>query len=810
MRHLDSHRTTSIGGAASRKTGIGHYFRLRCICIVLPMLMASGCASVVEKQLESDINMARICEGIQANRTGYVKMSKSDFIQMVQLRVMGNMAQCDTSALDPAIVEKKFTLPKIESILLCGMTDDLLKNIDEKKVAKIIKENSPIPTNPTLNEFHDYLAFLGHKIKKEASDIETAFSTLNDEWMRISTPDNTVHEYVGSYVGMLNSTAANDAALKIAGSLTTISSNVEQIQVVADNLERSTAAAVTQERLELLANTKRFVFNARNFLENAQHALKGDVAMATRDAILNNMYYQFSYRTLDAIEATLSRAEKQLDKADAKVYGAISIGMVVGSSGIQDQLDKVSLRLLCRASQNTLPSQATFALAQAVCERTANPNRAQMSYLAPIIEKSFVKMVSLQAELNEQKRKDACEAVMDGEKNVTASAEEAVPNDAVRNLPMAAPSATAMTSTTQVEPPYLAFVSAMPAEQNAILQKSVAPKEKKTLLADRSALGVYMAHEWAARRALTSFAPVDIGSLSAANSGRSSQKLLLASAPSRDEVRRLAMSSSAAVLTELQVGQISVGAAGDGTLPKYLYDGAAVRNATQSMASYQSVQVTTSAVAMQNLTINGLTASAPQVQNLIVLPNVLDASAARANLCDALPSHVVCHKRPGGGYEIEAAGFEAGQYRNQGVDTLLHALAYTIKRTPVTYDVVIMGHASVREFSCAALANWREPGNNDLARSGLKLITDNGNRYEVIFKSAAANGVTRSANCNPGRKAGDGNHVLSFARAAWAGSVLEAPGKAEGVNDILGFGAIYASRQETRSDRRIVVQLTPR
>ena len=749
-------------------------------CLALAVL--GGC-SAIRNQVKSDIELADACEDIMANQAGYVATSKEAYIKLVSHRVLGDVALCSDGNAPPSI----------QSVLFCGLNDDLAKNL-------ALQSDAFAGFKPRFQEQLEKINLSVARIKASVNVMKASWPSRAD-CVRVS-------ECARQYSEFMRQPANVDAAADIVRQQEQIAKAVDQIQLLANAVEVKVMEAGQQDQILLLADAKRFVVNAKSFLGTSRRALAGDVAMVTRDAVLNNIYYQLSHRILDSLDTSLARAERMLDKADDKLYGAVSLSMVGGRSAIQLGFDRAVTSMVCKASGGKPPQRAAFALAQAVCERIATPNRNVKSYLAPLIEASFVKAVHYA-------NKSKGEGLADLETECAKAPDGEV---AAGNVPL----------------------------RDSDINGS--------LPGDTLTFGVYMAHEWATGLALTSVAPQEMtrsqmaaadkagvavekqkiddadlmGPLHPAAAGavmmlpvgpaipatepaaspRAVESVvrsrLVATLPARDAVRQIALSSSAAAISEFQAGH----SGGDhSALQGHLVDAASVKSIVTTFVNTQSqsVQITMTANAVQNVNV---APAAPQAApHVIVVPALLPGNAEGADLCDTVSAQFRCLRRANGSYEIVASRFSAGAYRDSALETLLVNVSRASGSAARGYDAVITGSASIAEFSCQQVGKWRtEAGVGELF-PGMKISDAGPKAYKMSYRGGR---VTASVACNSERKAG-GNHLLSFARAAWASSLLgQAPGALIRTVDVAGLGANYARTMDMDEDRNVTIRLFPR
>lgn len=744
----------------------------------MPVGVLGGCASVINSQVNSDIDLVNSCQEIQANQAGYVPITKEAFIGLVQHRILGDVVRCDDGFAG------ELGEPKVRSVLFCGLNEEVGRNIALQ--ANVFKEFVPL--------FHKELLH----VKDSTTKIDDAMGRVKLEWSK-NAPDGNcarVDQCALQYSAMLRSPVIGKASGEIIVELRNIGAAIDNIQVLANNIEANVLAGGQQDQVLLLADIKRIVANAKSFLNTAQRALMGDVAMVTRDAVLNNLYYQFSNRILDALDTSLLRAEKVLDKADEKLYGSVSLTMYFSQGAIQQGFDKSIIGTVCKASNGKPPPRAAFAIAQAVCERVGDPDRSAKSFLAPMIEKSFVTAV-----------------------HYASNTDSGNDNDALANT--CAATRTAQAASTGPEPSKTAGAAPV----------------------DTLPFGLYMAHEWATGLALTTVAQENISpqestvldesqktamaalslqpvvgvlhpaaaaapfAVPAASStpGASIQKRLVATLPARESVKRLALSSSASALTEFESAR---GSGGYEPLKGYLTDASSVKSVVTTFLSVQpqSTLVSVNSNTTQNVNVTPIVT--PVAPSVFIVP-LSQPQSVDFDICANLSAGISCRKIATGSYEIRARRFGIGAFQDQGVKRAIDMVGASVARSARAYDAYISGFASINEFSCQSAAKWAQGLEPKRPFDGAELTNTGSKSYQLSYRSASGASYFK-ATCDNRSQIG-GNAVLSFARAAWTGSLLEAaPGAQVRIMDVVGVGADYASPTDISDDRWVRIRLIQR
>lgn len=730
----------------------------RSIPCILLLASVAGCGSMLKNQIEQDVSVASACQEIQSNPAGYVRLDKAAFLKNLKARLIGEVVQCNLPELSDA---EKLSM---QSVLLCGIHDRIVLN-----APAVIRENYK---EKVLEEIELMRGDI-NSIRGNFEKLQVSFGECHD-----------ARECVKNFVRLADSQSARPYVTKIEAGYDALRGRLNKLQALLNNAEPEILNAAQQDEVQLLADAKAVLLNARNFLIRARLALTGDIAMTTRDAVLDIVYYQLSHRAIDNIEISLGRAEKLLDKADDKVYGAISIGMYFGKNGIQTAIDQASLTLVCRATddRNEYIKDLAHAMAQAACERITDTTKSNSTYLAPMLEASWAKAVYASSDAKSH------DDLALGCKDVR----------------------TRMNKTTKTQVDF-----------------SVA--SVKELMDKGKTFEIYMAHEWAAGLALTKVNTVEVvgalpmqatankpskekkngaqesdGDTKARSStkpasgkdgaGETRRTTLVAMMPERSQVEALATKASAATIADLHSGptafkeQISY-AANPGSL----------RTALESvrLTMIQNTQVNLQVNASQNLEVQ----QGSLHQSIYVAPPL---AAPSLGFCSQLPSWVVCRTLPNGRFEIESPRFDNGKYKDEAVRNVLLLIARASKAMGRSYAAGITGFASSNEFDCAQVKDWIKQGGTLLFPGALASVNM---QKASLYYAARQSPVTGGASCL--HSAADGNQFLSFARAAWAASVFDETLDASiVVRGVIGVGAKYADRTVNMHDRKLVIDMS--
>ena len=789
----------------------------RRLALAMQLCMLGGCATVIKEQVENDITLAQACQKIQANQAGYVATSKEAYIELVKNRVLGEVVRCGATA------GTSFGKPELQSVLLCGINEDVLNAIpaSSMRLSQFRKD--------VTGELTAIKAGVG-RIKENLQLLQAAWTVPGVSCGRV---DGCAREYSKIMANPVNVKAGSD----ILASLEYIREHMENIEEYATIAERDILAQGQQDQLQVLADAKRFVVNAKTFLTTSRRALLGDVAMATRDAILNNIYYQLSHRILDSLDTSMGRVEKLIDKADDKLYGVLSLSMVGARSTIQKNFDTAITSAMCKASDGQPPPRAALALAQAVCERINNAAGSGKSYLAPMIEASFVKAVEngvRQAGTTERVMDKECArkpgvtaGIMTDPKDIAAPVTE---DASAFGLYMAHEWAAgiALTKVTTVAPAGVAYQPPALQLSKAAPASLILPPAPAGMTAVAAAVPVQLhlspgpvfmklgLKQPAPGMTTASLAATGDGSTQpdAASAPEKARPLalapgagdshLVAAVPERAAVERLALASSSAAITEFEAGRERGNV---DAVSEHLVDASSVKTVLNTFVStqYQSVQVNVTSNNTQNVTVTP--GATPPVQNVIIVPRSLPA-LSEPDLCDSFPSGTGCSRRTNGSYEIEARGFDSGSFRDPDVANLIALIGKASGKQARAFDAYISGYASTSEFACHQISAWRGVGGSASLFPGARVSSPGRDNYRIAYRSSGGR-VAADASCD-GKRQADGNYMLSFARAAWVSSLLEtASGAQIRTADVAGMGANYVRQQDLAADRRIVIRLFP-
>ncbi|MFZ6723616.1 hypothetical protein [Undibacterium sp. Ji49W] len=763
----------------------------RMVCL-LPLIALSGCGNMLTNQIKSDLTVAKACQEIQANQAGYVATSKEAFIANIKTRLLGEVMNCDISPLDPGET-------KLQSVLLCGLQDIKVLNApfkiesEKEKVQKAVQEK--------INEIRDAMLV-----------IQTNFKSIEKNWKENEDNCDRVDKCVNLYAGVILSTNGKVQIKKISDEFDKIRKHFDELRSLIETAEKDILAAGQSDEIQLLADAKRVLLNAKIFISNAGRSLTGDIAMATRDAILDNVYYELSHRSLNSIDASLSRAEKLLDKADDKVYGAISLGLFFGKGKIQDGLDNVTAELVCKVSDagGLYMRRLTFAMAQAACERMADNSKNKSVYLAPMLEESWAKAVYANSnnEIGDEFRaalSSKCKIVREQQAKIQLTQEHAEKEQSeiaqhAKNESAIASIVNDKSKNKQAEIDHQTI---------KLLHKQGDGKQSKVSFTDEQVANkidentqaltklmnegqifrTYVGHEWAAGLALT---PVNMIELV---KGNQTDTKLVASPPMKADVAALALAASSNTVAEW-IG----GAAGVPPQNTFQTQPSMLKNAVESvnLASIQATQVSVQQNSIQNVNV-----APAQSDNKIYIGGPFRSARAQ-DLCDQLPSWLVCRRLVGQRFEIEVPRFDDGKYQDAAAFNVLALIVRASKAGGAQYVADIQGFASSNEFSCKQADKWlRLEGH--LPFTGAQLSSKRtGMSLSYQSKQTLAAGTANCAN-----SAIDGNQFLSFARAAWTASVLDdSAGSTIEVKSVAGFGAKLADRNSNMYDRKVVIELT--
>lgn len=759
----------------------------RMVCL-LPMIALSGCGNMLTNQIKSDLTVAKACQEIQANQAGYVATSKEAFIANIKTRLLGEVMNCDISPLAPGETT-------LQSVLLCGIQDSMVLNAPSQIKSKKIEVEKKIKN-----------------IRSGLELIQKSFKLIEGDWEQTEGNCDRVDKCVKSYVAFINKDNRPAQIQEIAARFEEVRKGFDALRDTIETAEKDILSAGQSDEIQLLADAKRVLLNAKIFISNAGRSLTGDIAMATRDAILDNVYYELSHRSLNSIDASLSRAEKLLDKADDKVYGAISLGLFFGKSKIQDGLDNVTAELVCKLSDSSdfYMRRLTFAMAQAACERMGDNSKNKSVYLAPMLEESWAKAVYANSnnEIGDEFRaalSSKCKIVREQQAKIQLTQEHAekeqselvqhakkepaiasILNDKSKNKQAAIDRQTIKLLHNQGDGTQskVSFTDKQVADK--INDNTQALTE---LMNEGQIFRTYVGHEWAAGLALT---PVNMVELV---KGKQTETKLVASPPMKTDVAALALAASSTTVTEW-IG----GTAGVPTQNTFQAQPAMLKNAVESvnLASIQATQVSAQQNSIQNVNVAPV-----QSDNKIYIGGPFRSARAQ-DLCDQLPSWLVCRRLVGQRFEIEVPRFDDGKYQDAAAFNVLALIVRASKAGGAQYVADIQGFASSNEFSCKQADKWlRLEGH--LPFTGAQLSSKRtGMSLSYQSKQTLAAGTANCAN-----SAIDGNQFLSFARAAWTASVLDdSAGSTIEVKSVAGFGAKLADRNSNMYDRKVVIELS--
>lgn len=718
----------------------------------------AGCGGMLKKQVEQDIQLATACQEVEANHAGRVPIGKEAFFKLVRLRVLGEIGDCEAVGGG-----------HMQSVLYCGIEEALiLKNFDNVPALQALQTTA-----------RGSLGTIGEQIRM----VQDGMQLLGNAWE--GTQDcNQAADCMQLYQQVAMASAVQIKQINKA--LQSIGAEGDKLHAAVDKAESELNSAARQDQREIIADVKRILLNMKTFLATGRRVLQGDLAQMTRDAVIDNLYYQLAHRTVDSVEQSLYRAEKLLDKADDKVYGVVSVGLFFGRAQIQASLDRAALSLICRSNANYYWERAKFALAQASCERVNDKSPDRSLYFAPMLEASWVKAVVASSVDNRVAAQDADMALRE-----TCSE--------------------------------LYFQATSDAKRRYFWQPKNSldfdhPEALENAFVDARTFATYLSAEWAAGIALAHIETVEISSGRDTNPARPGDQvkrtLTVANAAPPADVQRVALAASSAVQTEFrakkameETSQSTYSSKSPPTASTSSAAAAPEAFLSNPRAMSEQVNILAGRLNMVNSVENNVRQTQNTSWNPLMRNDastrvyVGDARAAESGgLCANLPSWLICRRRGDGAVEVESPPFSNGQFSDPSVRNMLRILAAASKSHGAGYTAEITGFASAAELRCQQVEKWGSSRGAALFE-GAKVQKGSITRFQYL-DSGNALGVDMQ--CTDAHA----NHVLSVARAAWAHSVL-AGAESIKVQGIGGQGASFADRKDNGHDRRIVIHLTP-
>jgi hypothetical protein len=712
-------------------------------------LLLGGCSSVVYN-VQDSLKIAQQCRTLEDRKAALLRPSPADFAVQLRARLIA-----ETQCFDRDNATRR--LPVLQCAAL-----ELERNI--KAASAVGADTVQMRALPQL----DVVSTEMQKIRRNADALGDALRS--GDCLAPGPIDFGVPQ-AGCYGRLLSVEAAPGTAGVVAGdgqshALRAMVSIVASMEAIARAIAEVEGAltlvptSASQARTAVAEETVRFSHTARAFLRNARMTLLGDINATTADTLLSKAIYQQSYRMFDLIDQGLLPIETLLERADQKVYGAVSLSMFLLEDTMRNAATAGFEPFIGGAAGSDPRLLVPFAMA--ACERRADPKIVRKSpTLQPLLESAFITALDRALEASKD-RKPLSEAGL-----------------AIRAVSRHGPGAAVGSDTA-------ALGSGPP---------SNAPGDPETTL------GTLVLAEWSMRQAT-------VGITVAPGSDRAGTERRLVAAPPSDEglVKRLALSASAA--------QVSAGTAGQTTL----YSSASAAAQSMAMANAAAFAVASNTA---NIQVQGSSTSlfglkdVPKIEVQVMQQAAAPAAKAPSpdtkvphDLCAGFPLPGVC-QRAGAAFRFTVSPLPEGALGNAAMQQVLEMIAASASAANETYAAEVIGYASSSRFRCRQVDGLKSTGDPAVEVRRTLPATKAGPQQVKIESKAFRQTV---ACAGPDDVIG-GSVALAKARAIWAATVLlgtQASAIRLEASRIAGVGSTFAAAPDKAGDRKVVVQLTPR
>jgi hypothetical protein len=710
----------------------------------------AGCTTL-PNDIQSSIELASQCRQLEDNKAAVLALTPKQFAEQLRTRVLAK-----TYCLGPD--NKLAELP----LMQCAVAD----------LERRAKASYP---EATRQESMAAIQTAQASIKSISSRIESGLDTLLNASSR-----HSCREDAGSVRGM--SACHVRLITKVESASVTLASLIADLNLLGEEVLKLQMALAqvrgdaTAAQKALAAETLRFAQSADAFLRQATAAVLGDVNGATADALLSSTIYQRAYRIFDLVDQGLLPMETLLERADEKVYGAVSLSMFF----FQNDIQKAVSGGIARAVQSR-PEGLTYwvPLGIAACERIADSKVVRKSpTLQPLVERGLAEAVE--------------KALKQSRKNQQAES----PGTAMRLLHR-----TAIGSDEQVPVSFgrssavLAASGDRPMPVNE--QDGASPPSSSQAGGEDVSGGnlkAYVLAEWAVRRALTGVGSTSPGNSSPGAAGASRPESLLVTPADDAQVRRQALSLSA---TQVSSGALTTSAGVN------LYSTSLTSMTAQSVSTAAAVAAASASNSNSQTFVIQVPNSAPAT------PEVITRQPLGDDLCSRFPAGGNC-LRAEGAHHFNIGGWSGGEFVSEPIRDVLTFIARTASGTGRHFRGEVVGYASSAPFACRQAREWEKTPGSEIrvrllpaAARGQALIIDLESADKVLHAQIRCNGPDDTIN---------GNRVLAIARAMWTAHVLSrVPATTISIdpNSIAGLGTAFAATSDKATDRKVTLQLIP-
>lgn len=741
-------------------------------------LSLTGCA-MVSTSVEDSMTLSDSCDRLTQQKHDAVTLGRSDFIELLRVRLLAS-----TTCLDPG-----------GQLVRAGLTECALSQIqaraaDSKTLEALsrTRRNAEGAVGEVVSQgkaLEDPLRQLAQTVAASNQAIDGHLNTLKgalEKFCGSAEGSRSVAHFSRCYIGLVQrgqpvpvesfgiearkaaaqeQQRAIDAVQGIGLALTGLQAAVNQARgqlTVAAN----DASAVRQA---LASDVALYASSVDRFVADARSALTGDLTAMTSDALVASLTYQKAYRLFDFVDQGLFPVETLLNRADDKVYGALSLGLAVSSRTLQKGTSKALGKIVDPRGEaakervgNPTLTPLWIPLGLAACERLGDPKVVRKSpTLEPFFEHGLVVAVG--------EALQKADAVAGKERQrLTLEVEEA---------------ATALAQGPGVPVMFAAAATQAEAEEDF----------KPGLLQ------AFVSSQWVMRQAMSRVAPGP--AISEDKSGGRKVAEYLVVTAEEPLVRRAALSLSASLAGGDTVSRDGV-----------TFSPALASAAASSLAMASAVATASATATATNTQTLTLTPWGPPPDTPRPMPDVV-ATVPRAttlDLCAALPGVIGCKSLGEHGYRLDIGAFPQNDYRDDDMRQMLTSIGRLVAASGVGFDAQVLGRASAPRFDCFKASSWK--GGDGLQVEPSAEIA--GGQTYVFKADGVTPGAPITAVCRRGSSQADGNRVLALARAAWAASVLTQSRIRIASEDVTGVGSLLAKPINSAADRGITVLLIRR
>ncbi|MDH0866855.1 hypothetical protein [Mitsuaria sp. GD03876] len=760
-------------------------------------LSLTGCA-MVSKSVEQSITLSDSCDQLTQQKHAAVTLGQSNFVELLRARLLATTSCLDASG---QLVRAGLTECALSQIQARAMDAKTLEALQEAQLkakggkdtadAQIQQIKGPLQdlakTVVASNQAIDgHLTALGESLDALCGDPKEVRSVAHFSRCYISLVQRGQAAPVVEQGASAAATVLADQqrAIKavqgigaaLAGLQGAVNQARGQLTVVAND-----ASAVQQA---LASDVALYASTVDRFVADARSALTGDLTAMTGDALVASLTYQKAYRLFDFIDQGLLPVETLLNRADDKVYGAVSLTMAFTVDSLQAGTSRALETVVKQRPAFPWSAEARARLTQeeqakadrvlkavwiplglAACERLGDPKVVRKSpTLEPFFERGLVEAV--QSALKEARSNAGVERVRLAEELRQAK-------EAKRQVTSEGPGVPVIfAAATPVAPPLEAE------DFNAGL------------------LQTFVSSQWAMRQAMSRVAPGPAIAEDKA-SGRKVAEYLVSTAE-EPLVRRAALSLSASLAGGDPVSREGVP-----------FSPALASAAASSLAMASSVATASASATVTNTQHLTMTPWGPPPPDAPRPPPDIVTTAPRMaplDLCAALPGAIGCKSLGEHGYRLDIGAFPQNDYRDDDMRQMLTSIGRMVAASGADFDAQVIGRASTPRFDCFKASSWQGGDGLEVKKSDEAA----GSKTYVFAAKGVSAGAPIAAVCRRGSSQADGNRVLALARAAWAAGVLNNARIRISSDDVTGVGSLLAKPPNSAADRGITVLLIRR